>query len=114
MFIFKSKVCAIGGIGFEAQCKHLFLTSVLVKNTMANVEATAGGHVKKSSANEAAKDRGLFIKWKEFGSAHVKLEIFSVIAAPPLSSSSSTKKSAVLQKPDAGRTCPHIVIECTT
>ena len=66
LFLFNPKVCAIGGInGFEAQCKHLFLTSVLVKNTMAELEATVGGHVKKGSANDAAKTKGLLLLHQE-------------------------------------------------
>ena len=63
MFLFNPKVCAIrrGVDGFEPQCKHLFLTSVLVKNTMTELEAPVGGHVKKSSANDAAKSKGLLV-----------------------------------------------------
>ena len=60
LFLSNPKVCTVGRRidGFEAQCKHLFLTSVLVKNTMTELEATVVGHVKKSSANDAAKSKG--------------------------------------------------------
>ena len=79
---------------------------------MAELEATVGGHVKKSSANEAAKSKGLCCFYtRKFIWTKKNLNL-SVIAAPPLVSS-STKKSAVLQKPESGRKCQLITAYLT-